>query len=528
MGRQGQILLPINEGAGMGFIFRTTNGNQQSTLTDLTRFQVEGVLARFAVDREALEQVLQNRKREDGFCGQDVNLQLPQSLTPSACNTSQEGEILLFYGNITDLTLANELTNDLKEQVATTHRSLTVMMPVIIGNTEKHGILYLRIFTHSKKKIIHPYSTSIQEITRVESMEEEEDGTVRLQIGDDVMAFKVQDGANDRSGKNVGKGFDKVHGKILTLTSYPLPFDWGCDFIGSQISFCRALEEVRCQLAAVGGDVCLQIATSSSERLPGSMKVTNMTGMFRDICEASTIPSFTSDNILASREREISLFYGNITHFTLINELTNDLKEKVATTFRFLAVMMRVVIGKTEKHGILHIRIFTDSKKTIIHPYSTSIKEVIQADSMEEEEDGIVRLRIGDDVMAFTMQEKVNCQGEKNVGKDFDRGSGKVLTFTSYPLPFDWNFGFMGSQISFCRALEEVQCALAAVGGDVCLRLTTGSSKRVPAFMKVVNMTGIFRDMFPYLAETVPSESFEAELIDREHTTGVTFPCLNS
>lgn len=56
------------------FIFRTTNGNQQTTLTDLTRFQVEGVVARFAVDREALEQVLQNRKQEDGFCGQGKHL----------------------------------------------------------------------------------------------------------------------------------------------------------------------------------------------------------------------------------------------------------------------------------------------------------------------------------------------------------------------------------------------------------------------------------------------------------------------
>ncbi|KAJ8039673.1 hypothetical protein HOLleu_13752 [Holothuria leucospilota] len=273
-------------------------------MTVLSRFKVKGMVGRFVVDREALEQVLQNRKQEDGFCRNDVTLQLPQSLAPSAYNASQEGEIFLYHGTVTDCTLSKELTNDLKEQVATTHRFLTVEMPVVIGKSEKHGVLILSVFTDSKKKVMNPYPTSNQEIIYVDSMEEAKDGTVMLQIGDDAIAYKVQNEVNDRLEKDVGKDFDAATGKVVTLTSYPLPFDWGCDFMGTQISFCRALEEFKCELAAVGGDVCVELQTTSSKRVPASMKVVNMTGIFRDMFPflAEGVPSESFEAELIDRE----------------------------------------------------------------------------------------------------------------------------------------------------------------------------------------------------------------------------------
>ncbi|KAJ8039676.1 hypothetical protein HOLleu_13756 [Holothuria leucospilota] len=532
-------------------IFRTTNGRQQKTLPDLNRFRIESVFARFVVARDALEEVLQNRKQEDDFCGQDVKLQLPPSVPHSVYNSSWKGEIFLFQGTITDHTLANELTSYLKEQIATTHRFLSVGFPVVMGEDERHGLLYLRILTDSKKKIIHPYSTSIREVTHLDSMEEEEDGTVTIRIGDDVMAYTTQDEVNCQGKKNVGKDFDKLHGKIVTLTSYPLPFDWGCDVMGSQISFCQALEEVKCELAAVEGDVCLRLSTSSSERLPASMKVTNMTGIFRDMFPylAETVPTESFEAELTDREHatgitfpyanlqlpqylphaaynisrqgEALLAYGNIIDDGLAGDLSNDLKGQVATSYRYFDVNIPVVI-RNGTHGFLSVHVFTDSTKKVMYPYHTTINDVTQVDSIEETDDGTVTIRLGDDLMVLNVQRNVNCDsyGNSKIGKVFDKVIGHVITSASYPFKFDWGCELLGCQ-GFCEVLNEVRCELEAVGGDVCALISTYSSKRCSTTFAVVEMAGIFQKMLPFVYETVPSESFEAESIEREHTAAL-------
>ncbi|KAJ8039731.1 hypothetical protein HOLleu_13827 [Holothuria leucospilota] len=113
-----------------------------------------------------------------------------------------------------------------------------------------------------------------------------------------------------------------------------------------------------------------------------------------------------------------------------------------------------------------------------------------------------------------------------NVAKDFDKVYGKTIAFTDYPMSFDWGCALLGSQISFCQVLNNVRCELTTFGGDVCALISTSSGERSPTNMKIVNMTGTFRDMFPYLAEAVPSESFEAETINREHSSGIKYSCL--
>ncbi|KAJ8022079.1 hypothetical protein HOLleu_39469 [Holothuria leucospilota] len=180
----------------------------------------------------------------------------------------------------------------------------------------------------------------------------------------------------------------------------------------------------------------------------------------------------------------------------------------------------------TDEHFILFLRQFSNSTKKITYPYGTNTSELIQVDSIEEADDGTLTIRLGDDVMAYQTQNDNKYKGETKVEKDFDKVTGEHLKATNYPLPFDWGCGLFGSQVSFCELLDGFQCEIARVGGDVCTVTTTNFSERSPATMKVVNMTGVFREMIPFLAETVPSESFEAELFDRQHSTGIVFPCF--
>lgn len=235
------------------------------------------------------------------------------------------------------------------------------------------------------------------------------------------------------------------------------------------------------------------------------------------------LPHATYDT---SHQGEVTLTDITITDHTLAAELSNELKEQVATSYRLVAVVIPVVLGGNEKHGVLTDYIFTNkTKKKVLSSYVINYKAITQVDIVEED-NGTVRIRLGDDVMVYQVGETFNCKGESFVGEDFDKVLGKIVTTTDYPLSFDWGCELLGSQISFCQALQDVECELAAVGGDVCTLSSTYSSQRCPITVTIVNMTGKFRDMFPFLAETIRTESFEAEVIVREHTTGITFPCL--
>lgn len=219
------------------------------------------------------------------------------------------------------------------------------------------------------------------------------------------------------------------------------------------------------------------------------------------------------------------IFYVTITDHTLADELPDTLQERIAITYQSFVVTVPVIVGTIEKHGLLNLDILTNSTTKILPPFATSTNDYTFVDAIVGEDD-TVSIRRGDDILTLQVQKDVKTIGKWNVGKDFDKVTGKVTATTSYPLSFDWGCDLLGSEISFCKALSKVSCELAAVGGDVCAVTSTSSSKRSPATMMIVNMTGIFRNMFPYLAAKVPFESFEAERYDREHTTGITYPCL--
>ncbi|KAJ8036801.1 hypothetical protein HOLleu_17440 [Holothuria leucospilota] len=520
---------------------------------------------------------------------QNVKIQLPKSLPQAPYNSSIQGEVILTSLTITDDTLKTELPDGLKKEVATSYYIFGVVLPIVIGMKEKHASIPLRVFTNSTKKITFVFGTSSSFITQVDSIEEANDGTVTIRLGDDVMTYQVQDDAVKYNGDTkVGKDFDKLAGKEIIVNNYPLPFDWGCELLGSEISFCQHLDEYHCEIAKFGGDVCTVTSTSLSKRSPTIMKIVNMTGIFREMIPflAETVPVIRIANgsqrkllpnlrrfkvkgaagrFVAERDKlerevynrkqqdavcgkdvkiqlptflphvpynvslqgEVALTSVTLTDDTLATELHDDLKEDVATSYYIIGVVLPIVIGMKEKHAAMPLRVFTNSTKKITFVFGTSSSFITQVDSIEEANDGTVTIRLGDDVMTYQVQDDaVKYNGDTKVGKDFDKLAGKEMIVNNYPLSFDWGCELFGSNISFCQHLDEYRCEIAKFGGDVCTVTSTTLSKQSPAIMKIVQMTGIFREMIPFLAETVPGESFEAELVDKEHTTGISYPCL--
>ncbi|KAJ8022092.1 hypothetical protein HOLleu_39485 [Holothuria leucospilota] len=280
-------------------------------LPDLRSFKNQGIVGRFVVNRDALEREIESRKQQDGVCGEDVKIQLPKSLSHSSYHASYQGEVLVIYLTITDNTLAAELSDDLKELVSTSYKVILVLLPIVIDMTDENIVLFLRHFSNSTKKTTYPYGTNTSELIQVDSIEEADDGTVTIRLGDDVMVYQVQDDVKYNSETKVGKDFDKVTGEVIKITNYPLSFDWGCGLFGSQVSFCEILDGVQCEIARVGGDVCTVTTTTISERSPATMKIVNMTGVFREMIPflAETVPNESFEAELIDRQHSTGIVY---------------------------------------------------------------------------------------------------------------------------------------------------------------------------------------------------------------------------
>ncbi|KAJ8039734.1 hypothetical protein HOLleu_13831 [Holothuria leucospilota] len=456
-------------------------GSHSKYLTGLRQFKVEGIGGRFVVDRDTLQGMLQKRKLQDSICGQEVNLELPKSLPHSSYNVSREGEVIVFYVTITDHTLADELPDTLQERIAITYQCFVVAVPVIVGTIEKHGLLNLGILTNSTTKILSPFTTSTNDYTFVDAIVEEDD-TVSIRLGDDILTLQVQKDVKTMGKWNVGKDFDKV-----TVVIVP------CYIIAQTIR--RIMEYTRFFVVLL-----ISLPFRTLYMVYGSQQT-----------------------VLSDLRRFQNRGVGGrfiVNRDALERELQNRKQQDAAC-----GQGMPVLVGETENHGLLYLHLLTNNTKKVLIPYATSNNEVTYIDSIEEEEDGQVTLRLGVDSMTFQVQDAFKDSSEKNVGRDFDKVIGKFITTTNYPLSFDWDCQLLGSQISFCQVLNEFWCKMAAFAGDVCAVTSTSSSKRLPTTMMIIKMTGKFREMFPYLAETVPCKSFEAESFDREHTTGVVYPC---
>lgn len=93
-------------------------------------------------------------------------------------------------------------------------------------------------------------------------------------------------------------------------------------------------------------------------------------------------------------------------------------------------------------------------------------------------------------------------------------------------MPVDFGCELFPENVSFCQKIAEHQCDLQRVGGNVCSLAFLTHQKRCPASSRIVEMTGFFRDKLPFLADSTPFESFEAEWDESSNIGGLKFSCF--
>lgn len=195
---------------------------------------------------------------------------------------------------------------------------------------------------------------------------------------------------------------------------------------------------------------------------------------------------------------------------------------QLSTTAGFVGLP---VVTQDGDHVLIILTYFTDAETPYGIPYLTNIDNVQFIDSIEIGIDHVI-LRNCDDLLNITYQRDELCVNNQTIAEDFDDVYGSAVSITSYPAPFDWGCDVLGEDVPFCRSLEPHMSDIVGSNGNVCTTTSTTKSKRCQANMAITSMTGIFRSMLMYLAETVPAKSFETEWIDREHGIGIAFPCL--
>lgn len=138
--------------------------------------------------------------------------------------------------------------------------------------------------TDSKKEILSPYNTNNDNIIYIDMIEESDDGTVTLKKGNDVMVINIHHATECHDGQyqTLHHDFDEVTGALPTASNYPMLFDWKCDILGTDVSFCKILKDHQTDLQQVGPNVCVQLKPLTSERCPSSLQVTKITGFFHD------------------------------------------------------------------------------------------------------------------------------------------------------------------------------------------------------------------------------------------------------
>ncbi|KAJ8044275.1 hypothetical protein HOLleu_11693 [Holothuria leucospilota] len=251
---------------------------EQIHLKDLRQLRIQGIASRITVSRNALKDFLDNIT---GVCDLEPFL-FKSGSNENLYDPSLIGEVDIGYFVIHDHTL-NGISYKLKEKVATSYRLAGVSVPFVSGG--RHGFLILALFTDSDKKVFFPYSTNHDHITYIDEIEETEDGTITLRHGNDVLVMNTQhnDTCGDNQRQHVRQDFDKILGKQVTGTDYPLPFDWGCDVLGDDVDFCDILKENKNELEKAGPNVCTEMTiTSQSKRCPATMEFQEITGFFRN------------------------------------------------------------------------------------------------------------------------------------------------------------------------------------------------------------------------------------------------------
>lgn len=183
------------------------------------------------------------------------------------------------------------------------------------------------------------------------------------------------------------------------------------------------------------------------------------------------------------------------------------------------------VVASDGSHSTILLAYFSEAQKPLLSSHMTSVHAVNHIKSIEVG-DGFVTLTHGCDVMNISVDHEKGCLADADVAEDFDLVSGKDVRLSNFPARFDWGCDMLGCDVAFCERLEPFMEAIDDANGDVCTTMSTSKSKRCSASMRITEMTGVFREAMPYLADMVPVQSVESQYINRDHLVGLVFPCF--
>lgn len=230
----------------------------------------------------------------------------------------------------------------------------------------------------------------------------------------------------------------------------------------------------------------------------------------------------SSTKFNSSSEGDLTILIHTVEDLTLKEELPSELQNQVAS--EGIHVQFAVPVVSSEgSHAAILLAVFASGP--FLSPYVTNYQAVRYIDNIHLGDD-FVTLTNGSDVMHIVVGHEDDCHDDADVGAEFDHVTGKEVHISSFPAEFDWGCGILPDDVCFCKRLEDFQDAIDETNGEVCIKLSGRKSRRCPASMRVNQMTGVFREAFPFLADMVPVQSFESEWLDREQDIGITFPCF--
>lgn len=225
---------------------------------------------------------------------------------------------------------------------------------------------------------------------------------------------------------------------------------------------------------------------------------------------------------------ELDVLFSTITDLTLDNELTSELKDRIAVEYSYIVFSLPFI--SASKRGTLPLAIFTNSTRDVLLPYNTNTQIIERVDQIEMTDNGDLYMTKGDDVMVLNIQyanELCDKAAQQSMKHDIDELIGKMDYVTDFPMPFDnWGCGRLFEDVSYCKVFRDYQCQLRRAGSDVCTQESMLFSKRCPMSMTLINATGYFRDVAPYLPAALPQTSFEGDKFAEGHSAGIIFPCL--
>ncbi|KAJ8021310.1 hypothetical protein HOLleu_38474 [Holothuria leucospilota] len=250
-------------------------GLERKTIPNLRQFSTKGWGGEFKANKDVLEKEIRGRFMQDPVSGKG-KCESTDIYVFRGLHADSFSEVAIFYESHIDHTI---LPDSLKDEVATNFRQLSVMVQIA---TNTH--LQLVRFTDSTNLVLNSFATNYDTVNYIDRIEDDEEGQVKLFKGEDFMYLEIEEdpGCDEEDSEKLKEEFKYLEFPQYKTTNYPLPFDWGCDLLGDEVGFCEDLRKYNCELQKVGSDICNLIETSYISIGRASMRITNMTGYFRD------------------------------------------------------------------------------------------------------------------------------------------------------------------------------------------------------------------------------------------------------